>query len=336
MRASLLLLVGCIAAVGTAQAPLPTLNPHTTTTTGISAGAAFAVQYQFAFSSTIHAAGIIAGLPYYCAQGEMAYAFECMDSPYLINLGTLLADVNYLATTGKIDPVSNLAKQRIMLFSGTQDSIVNPLAMKMLASMYQQLNATHVTTYFNYSAEHAWITNYYGNACDYKGSPYINNCGLDFAGAFLKDAFAGMGLAWNATRGVYNPGNMRTWDISSFGASSSISLASTAYIYVPAQCAPGGAKAGRCHLHINFHGCTQSASNFFLDPTKYVAHTGLNEWAESNDVVVFYPQNEANPLLENPEGCFDWWGYAGANYPTKEGAQMAVIRAAAQSLVGGQ
>lgn len=26
------------------------------------------------------------------------------------------------------------------------------------------------------AAQHAWITNNYGNACAFKGEPYINNC----------------------------------------------------------------------------------------------------------------------------------------------------------------
>jgi hypothetical protein len=189
-----------------------------------------------------------------------------------------------------------------------------------------------VTTYFNYSAEHAWITDYWGNACGYKGDPYINNCGLDFAGKFLQDAFEGLALKWNSTRGAYDKARMLPFNFGAFGASSSISLDTTGYAYVPAQCKNGSSTM--CHLHVNFHGCGQMRSHFPFDPTEYVAHTGLNQWAESNNVVVLYPQTVAQPLKGNQEGCFDWWGYCGAGYATKNGAQMKVVASAVKMLLG--
>jgi hypothetical protein len=27
----------------------------------------------------------------------------------------------------------------------------------------------------------------------------------------------------------------------------------------------------------------------------------------------------------NPKGCWDWWGYSGANYHTKEGVQIKAV-----------
>jgi hypothetical protein len=28
----------------------------------------------------------------------------------------------------------------------------------------------------------------------------------------------------------------------------------------------------------------------------------------------------------NPNGCWDWWGYSGENYATKQGPQMAAVK----------
>lgn len=53
-------------------------------------------------------------------------------------------------------------------------------------------------------------------------------------------------------------------------------------------------------------------------------HAGYNAWAESNNIIVLYPQVHASLL--NPMGCWDWWGYTGAHYAQKGGPQMATIK----------
>ena len=41
----------------------------------------------------------------------------------------------------------------------------------------------------NISSEHAFITKGYGNACDYHGSPFINDCDFDSAGSMLQHLY---------------------------------------------------------------------------------------------------------------------------------------------------
>lgn len=48
-----------------------------------------------------------------------------------------------------------------------------------------------------------------------------------------------------------------------------------------------------------------------------------NQWAESNSIIILYPQALATAL--NPKGCFDWWGYTGADYATKLGVQNLAV-----------
>lgn len=311
----------------------PSINPNTVTVSGISAGAAFAVQYEYAYSKSTHAAGIIAGLPYYCAQGSLSDALMCMDDPETINIGNLVGLMNISAELGDIDAVQNIADHAVMLWSGTSDTVVNHGAMLAVADMYRELGVRgeKLVTYFNYSSEHAWITNYWGNGCSHLGEPFVNNCGVDFAGNFLRHAFRHMGVAFNDTRGTQLTGNMKPYNAGQFGASGLLnSMDSTAYYYVPAACAPGSSGNASCNVHINFHGCTQQASKI---GTEYVLHTGLNQWAESNNIIVIYPQTTSNVLKENPNACFDWWGYDGSNYASKTGTQMAIVRATLQYLL---
>lgn len=329
------------------------LKKNHVTISGISAGAAFTVQYQFAFAESIRGAGVVAGLPYNCAQDEIGLAFGCMDSPTMVNINSLLQGANISADFGLIEPLSKMKDHTVFLWSGTADSVVAHGTMLLVGTMYETIGVKHLTKLFNYSAEHSWVTNYYGNSCGYLGSPFINNCGYDFAGEYLSHAFANMNSTWNATLGTYNPSNMYQFDLGAFGASSSISLDTTAYLYVPSACSSAngnlggvirvgedglpkysnGEHAAECYLHVNFHGCEQQRSN--LSPhTLYVAHTGLNQWAESNNIVILYPQTVGNPLLENPNGCFDWWGYTNSNYANKKGPQMKVIKSAVDWLLG--
>ena len=53
---------------------------------------------------------------------------------------------------------------------------------------------------------------------------------------------------------------------------------------------------------------------------------GYNRWADANRIVVLYPQAEKSFFWPfNPRGCWDWWGYSGVDYATRNGAQLASV-----------
>ena len=103
---------------------------------------------------------------------------------------------------------------------------------------------------------------------------------------------------------------------------------SEGYLYVPTECQ---SKSTVCKLHISFHGCKQG-KEYIGDV--YARHTGLNEWAETNNIIVLYPQVISDMLLQNPNGCFDWWGYLDKDYHTKKGKQLSSIARMAEDLSG--
>jgi len=73
-------------------------------------------------------------------------------------------------------------------------------------------------------------------------------------------------------------------------------------------------------VHVAYHGCEQTVADIGLT---YVMNAGYNEWAEANDIIVLYPQAQRSTM--NPNGCFDWWGYTGAEYATKLAPQNIVV-----------
>lgn len=86
-------------------------------------------------------------------------------------------------------------------------------------------------------------------------------------------------------------------------------------VYIPTKC-----QKQPCALLVALHGCGQSLdqANF-----TFATHSGFNEWAEGNGVVVLYPNVKTS--WSNPNACWDWWGYTGANYLDKRGPQIRAI-----------
>jgi len=68
------------------------------------------------------------------------------------------------------------------------------------------------------------------------------------------------------------------------------------------------------------HGCKQNSTDI---GTQYVKNTGYNRWADTNKIVVLYPQTGTGAT----NSCWDWWGYDSANYSKKSGPQMAAVKA---------
>jgi poly(3-hydroxybutyrate) depolymerase len=77
------------------------------------------------------------------------------------------------------------------------------------------------------------------------------------------------------------------------------------------------------------HGCQQTAANI---GTAFVEGAGFQRWADSAGVVVLYPQTAASMIPLNPKACWDWWGYSGSNYDTREGPQIKALMAYVDAL----
>ena len=110
------------------------------------------------------------------------------------------------------------------------------------------------------------------------------------------------------------------------GGDAAGSLADTGYVYIPQSCQQGET----CKLHISFHGCNQNAKAV---GTAYAEQSGLNNWADSNNLLILYPQTKSSMMLPlNPQGCWDWWGYTGDDYATRDGEQIKAVAQIARSL----
>jgi poly(3-hydroxybutyrate) depolymerase len=321
-------LAGALAYSGAwAAEPLPSFNIDLaqTSVSGLSSGAFMAGQFHVAFSETVIGAGIVAGGPYGCAEGQLATALNrCMQTHGgAPDPGHLLERAEAAAEEGAIDPLAGLAGDRVYVFSGTEDPTVTPPVVDQTVAFYRAAGIAEADIDYvaGIAAGHAFVTESDGSACATTASPYINDCDYDQAGALLTHIY-----------GALNPpadepgGSMIAFDQGAFLADPRAhGLGDTGHLHVPSSCAQGAV----CRVHIAFHGCQQTDAQI---GDRFRVETGYNRWADTNQLIVLYPQ--AHRTLLNPNACWDWWGYDDAAYATRNGRQMAAVRAMLDRLAG--
>ena len=308
-----------------AAVPLPALkiDAAQTSVSGLSSGGFMAVQLHVAYSATFKkGAGIVAGGPFYCAEGSIVNATgRCMTHASSIPVASLVSTTNNWAGQGLIDATSNLASSKVYLFSGSIDSVVKPAVMDDLRTYYKSfVPDANVVYKKDLAAEHSMVTDDYGSACSVKGSPYINDCNFDLAGALLQQIYGPLTARNNGALGgsfvEFNQGEF----ITAHG------MAATGWAYVPQACAAGGTTT--CRIHVALHGCQQNTA---VVGEQFVRNTGYNRWADTNAIVVLYPQTSTAAT----NSCWDWWGYDNAAYSRKAGPQMAAVKAMVDRVASG-
>ena len=342
MLVLLAILSVAVAAAADNPLPLPALGVTEAgiSVSGISSGGFMAHQFHIAHSRRVMGTGIIAGGPYACAGDRYPFSiFRALSVCSEIAPGVFrgppdpqrsIAAVRAAEQSGAIDETAGLRGDRVYLFSGKQDDVVPAPVVETVGAVYRAFDdGAAIRLVADIKAPHAMLTASFGNACDSFETPFINNCGFDLAGAVLGQIYgpllpkaAADGEFRSFAQGVFVDARVRH------------GMAAQGWLYIPRSCTGGG-----CRLHVALHGCQQSEE---MIGDAFIRHAGYNEWAESNRIVVLYPQAA---VLErrvlgialpwpNPQGCWDWWGYEGEDYATRDGRQIRAVRAMIADLVG--
>jgi hypothetical protein len=324
------------------------------------------VQLHLAHSSMFAGAGVIAGGPYRCVEsfpGASAIAADAYAlNALFICMNPLTADVGpqpvHLAAVARqaardrlIDPLHHLAAQRLYIFTGSEDTVVNSTVVQATRRFYELLGVAPANLQFvgDVPSGHAILTtNLEDNPLGTNAPPYINRA----AGERMQ--------SWDILEHIYGPLNPPVERLSGrllrfdqrefFGNESRASMSAYGYAYVPKAVEDGAP----CRVHVALHGCKQGSNYVNVvngrtdsanDPPygmRYVTTTGYNEIADSNNIVVLYPQAEGvdDGLTQNPEGCWDWWGYSSPDptrpdFHSQDAIQIRALHAMLQRL-GGQ
>jgi len=310
-----------IANSASAQVNLGSYNvsPNTVTVAGVSSGGFMAVQLQVAYSKSIFGTAVFAGGTYFCAQDDLAVWGAACLTGIGVPVKSLMSFTSSQATAGEIDPVSNIGGKPIYMFSGLLDTTVKQPAMDDLHPYYQSFTNSHIAYDNSTEAEHSWVTPDGVNPCFTLATPFINNCSIDPEETFLTMFYGTLNARQYGTLG----GSFIQFDQNRFCPNNncaSIDMDSTAWVFVPQSCAQQQA----CRLVIALHGCQQSQQTI---GTTFIRKSGINEWADGNNIIVLYPQTIASIVPANADGCWDWWGYTGPHYALKSAPQMRAIMA---------
>ena len=326
------LLAGCSAEEATNLPPLGA-SISETTVSGISSGAYMAGQFQFAHAQIVKGAAIIAGGPYGCAEsafsGFVIGPFEtmlnatkaisgCMQNSMAAwgvpNPAVLADKAKERAADGDIDATGDVITDRVYLFSGTNDRTVYPAIVASAVEFYRRLGVPDENIRFvsDMPAGHAFVTETEGASCSTSSEPYIVDCDYDQAKDLLTHLLGSVAPASQTAAG-----RLMTFDQRPFGGDRTLSgLADEGAVYIPDVCRT----AGGCRVHVAFHGCAQNRETV---GDAFIAQTGFQRIADSNRLIVLFPQTVAT--ASNPQGCWDWWGYTGNDFLTREAPQIRAV-----------
>jgi poly(3-hydroxybutyrate) depolymerase len=339
MKASSLLLTAGLLLASSAHADerlpeLPRLatDPADISAIGVSSGGYMATQLAVAWPERFAGVAVLAAGPWSCAQGGLGRALgQCMSTrrgtPDLDALNVRLRDYQ---ARGLVGDAQAIAELRAFVWHGEKDSVVKPslgVALAEQLSGWLADPADQLKMVRSPDVGHGWpieadeqIAPSQLAQCSAGGGTHVLACGLDIAG---------QALGW--LHGTLAPpqdtssAELLRFDQAPFDARG---LADAGYVLIPDGCESGG-----CSLTVALHGCGMTEEQI---DTAFVRHSGLNEWAESNRRVVLYPQASAS--LANPQGCWDWWGFAESTWQldplhdTREGVQVRALMAMIERL----
>lgn len=330
---------------------------------GLSSGAFMTVQMHLAHSSCFIGAGVIAGGPYRAVESFRAAAALAEDA-YVLNAEYICMSpltpqagpdaersarlARQTAAAGRIDPIENLAGQKVYIFTGTKDAVLAPSTVRATREFYDSLGVQDVWLVDNQKAGHSILTdNEEDLPMGANRPPYINRGGYMQSHVILDYIYGKSPVASGLSS------KLERFDQSEFCAdyAGRACMGDVGFLYAPAAVKSGERQARG--VHIVLHGCKQGYA--FVDYVnglpdlanratygiRYATTTGYNYWAEANDLIVLYPQVRARDdnLVQNPEGCWDWWGYSSLDrdapdYYTKQAVQIRVLYAMLERICG--
>lgn len=305
------------------------IQPDRVAVAGISSGGFMATQLQLAYPETFPRAGVLAGGPYDCitVTGGMK---NCL-YPAALSSQQLRAMVDRAvqnADNHLLGDLTHLNHGVLYALYGTEDQVVGTQIAGSVATFYRQLKTTlgsqltdlQISEDGTHDFGHTFPTYLpplpisnprVGNNCNKSISPYLGRCGFDGAKSILAHLYPDIKTG---TEPDHAGGKLSIVPVKSFAPAGGASIAKYFYTYTPAACLKGQP----CGLLLALHGCNQNDSKIGL---AFVRGVGFNRWADDYRLIVVYPQTQST--AQNFGGCWDWWGYTGSAFDTRNGPQIA-------------
>jgi hypothetical protein len=260
-----------------------------------------------------------------------------------------------------ISAAENIEKQKIFIYQGDNDKVVNPGMKDSLLNFYRHYNVPAENIKISQSSGgHNFPTDHEGEkSCLLQEVPYVASCGLDTAGDTLRHL-----VSADLTRTENRESNLQflnsvTQDIPRrLGIPRPKSIASYGYLAASPSCLQD---PDSCSVHVALHGCEMSDSfdeafdqkyqksmragypqmrtkeqSILFSPLpfieqrtprygllKFAMDSGYLDYVENNKLIVLFPQTwiTEDNYPLNPKGCWDWFGWTGREYATNQGTE---------------
>jgi len=300
-------------------------NPSDVTISGVSSGAAMAVQYAVAHSGSVAGVGTVAGPAWDCADGSLSRALnDCLCGRH--EPKTRIDAARKMAASGKIDALVSGRPQALKqsyAFHSPADMTVVKKSGQVNIDFLKAFVGDNTTVDFGNAADgsdhagHGIIAPSGTDSCQADGNEqtYIRRCGgEDNAGKMFLALFDPT-ATFDPSKRVSDIPDSEVWefdqqhlieqvkahvgDISPDEAlylwayhstrRKNFDMAEKGYIYVPPYCRSAGTK---CRVHIALHGCKQKVKDF-------ATKAGYNNWAEHYRAIIVYPAIE--PAVSLPD-----------------------------------
>jgi len=218
-----------------------------------------------------------------------------------------------LASDGKIDPLSDVAKENVYLFSGNEDQTVERPVVEAVRDFLEEVGVPETNiNLVEKEGNHAFIT----EAEQPAASPPSR---MSATATTIRPRPSSLG----------SMGRSRTSRPSPKGASST----STSR---PSWPGDGFADEGVGPLPARRKGAAESTSRSMAAESHeavgddFIKESGFAHLADTNRLIILFPQTKASAI--NPQGCWDWWGYTDLDYLGKDAPQIAAIWALVEQL----
>ena len=305
-------------------------NPSDVSISGVSSGAAIAVEYAVAHSGSIVDVGAIAGPAWGCADGSLSQATNtCMCGRH--EPDSRIDAARQLAASGKVDSLSPSGKPQSLkhsyVFHSPADAtVVAPSARANISFLSSFTGEPPKADWGNSAngsdhAGHGIIAPDGNDSCEFTGTEttYVRRCGAEDNAGKMFHAFYDPSSPFDPSKRINDIPETEVWQ---FNQKPLIEQVKTSTSVAPDMVwftwpwnwwtykserrdnldmaekgyiyvPPSCRQQGSpCHVHIALHGCKQN-------PKDFAVKAGYNNWAEQYHVIVVYPALE--PSISLPE-----------------------------------
>ena len=154
-----------------------------------------AVQFHVAHSALVSGVGVLAAGPYYCAQNSLRHALgRCMQGDEPIAVDGLFGITSELALADRIDPIANLASDRVWIFRGGADAVVARPVVDALQA-YSNCSWTRAACSARNLRPPATHFKCHRNLqdCGKTATPFVGSCNFDGARELLEHLYGPFG-----------------------------------------------------------------------------------------------------------------------------------------------